>query len=323
MKLIKMNRAKKFDGVRALMIIHLVLVLLLPFMFTQMGGCQGEKDTLPLNLGPEVTATALDDAITKPLATTNPTSIQLGEAFVVSETQELGAGTSYAVLSDTVQSVIERTENTAEILLTVIETKQKYVNGDVQKTSTEIPYRIEKAPPPSPVSVVAKADAPTPIDATSKLRPEVLEMLHERTPLGVLSVIRKREIASVAAKDAAKDVADAQSGVQTLSDRVTYHGLKVSVGKESPPELVQKAPNCLGIPDCKLTVHRVSFDMVFWKADKPDRVHWDLVMSPDAPYLAAMLNKCVTGLAKLGGNQGDILVRQCLPVVNFRYVQQP
>ena len=313
-------QSKKFDGVRAFMLIHLVLVLLLPFLFTQMGGCQGESDTLPLNLGPEVSAEQLDQAISKPLETTNPTSIQLGEAFVVSETQELGAGTSFAVLSDTVQSVIERTENTAEILLTVIETKQKYVNGQVQKTSTEIPYRIEKAPPPSPVSVTSPASAesanPT---AMSKMRPEVEAMLRERTPLGLLQMIRKREIASVATKDAAM----AQSGVQTFTDRVTYHGLKVSVAKESPPELVQKAANCLGIPDCKLTVHRVSFDMVFWSGDQPDRVHWELVMSPEAPYLAAMLNKCVTGLAKLGGNQGDILVRQCLPVINFRYVQQP
>ncbi len=314
-------RHKSFNGARAFMLIHLVLVLLLPFLFTQMGGCQGESDTLPLNLGPEVTATELDRAITKPLETTNPTSIKLGEAFVVSETQEIGAGTAFAILSDTVQSVIERTENTAEILLTVIETKQRYINGEVQKTSTEVPYRIEKAPPPSPVQVTAQS-VPSPentIATSAKLRPEVEAMLNERTPLGLLSLIRKREIASVATRDAAQ----AQSGVEAMSDRVTYHGLKVSVAKESPPEPVQQAAGCLGIPECKLTVHRVSFDMVFWKGDKPDRVHWDLAMSPEAPYLAAMLNKCVTGLAKLSDNQGDILVRQCLPVVNFRYVQQP
>ncbi len=318
----KIIRHKSFNGARAFMLIHLVLVLLLPFLFTQMGGCQGERDTLPLNLGPEVTAAELDQAITKPLETTNPTSIKLGEAFVVSETQEIGAGTAFAILSDTVQSVIERTENTAEILLTVIETKQRYINGEVQKTSTEVPYRIEKSPPPSPVQVTAQSVASTEssaVSASAKLRPEVQAMLHERTPLGILSLIRKREIASVATRDAAQ----AQSGVEVMTDRITYHGLKVSVAKESPPEPVQQAAGCLGIPDCKLTVHRVSFDMVFWTGDKPERVHWDLAMSPEAPYLAAMLNKCVTGLAKLADNQGDILVRQCLPVVNFRYVQQP
>lgn len=311
---------KKFDGVRALMVIHLVLVLLLPFLFTQMGGCQSEKDVLAVNLGPEVTAEQLDDAISKPLAETQPSSIKLGEAYVVSETQELGVGAGFAVLSDTVQTVIERTENAAEILLTVIETKQKYTNGDVQKTSTEIPYRIEKSAAPSDSAMQSLAppetttgSANSAANEAAKMRPEVETILRDRNPLGLIAAIRARKIAS----------AQFESEAETSEAKVTYHGLKVSVAKEPPPKLVQQAANCLGIPDCQITVHRVSFDMVFWDAGKPDRVHWDLVMSPDAPYLAAMLDKCVTGIAKLGGNQGEILVKQCLPVLNFRYVQQP
>lgn len=310
----KVVKNKSFDGVRAFMYIQLVLVLLLPFLFTQMNGCQSGDDTLPLNLGPEVSTTQLNDAITKPLEATTPTSIKLGEAYVVSETQELGAGAAFAIISDTVQSVIERNENTAEILLTVIETKQKYVNGEVQKTSTEIPYRIDKAATQAPVTSSVKVE---PANANTKLRPEIEAMFHERTAQGLIATIRQHGVASLAAQDAAK----AQSGVETSSERVTYHGLKVIVAKEPPPPLVQNAPNCLGIPNCKITVHRVGFDMVFWHGDKPERIHWDLVMSPDAPYLAAMMDKCVTGLAQLADNQGDILVKQCQPVVNFRYVQ--
>jgi hypothetical protein len=89
---------------------------------------------------------------------------------------------------------------------------------------------------------------------------------------------------------------------------------------EAPPEIVRNQPNCLGIPQCQLEVHRVSFDMVFWENDKPDRIHWELAMSPQAPYLAAMLNKCVTSLASIGSGQSKILVKQCLPVLNFRYM---
>ncbi len=307
---------KKFNGTRALMVIHLILVLLLPFMFTQMGGCQ-EKETMAMNLGPEVTAEELDHAIATPLANSDPTSIRLGEAFVISETQELGVGTSYAILSDTAQTVVERVENASEVLLTVIEHKQKYVNGEVQKTSTEIPYRIEKgAPIASSVSATHRTESASDIQ---KFRPEIVNLLQERTAQTFLSQLKRRAIASEAANEAMK----AQRGLSASENKVTYHGLKVVVAKESPPPLVQQQPNCDGIPECKITVHRVTFDMVFWENGKPDRMHWELAMSPDAPYLAGMMNKCVTGLAHLAENQGDILVKQCLPVVNFRYGQQP
>ncbi|CAN5394052.1 hypothetical protein BH10BDE1_BH10BDE1_19370 [soil metagenome] len=309
----KLVEPEKFNGARGLMVIHLVLVLLLPFLFTQMGGCQGEKEVLPMNLGAEVSAEELNDALGKPLAETDPASIQLGEAYVVSETQELGGGAAFAVVSDTSQTVIERQENTAEILLTVIEHKQKYINGEVQKTSTEIPYRIEKSTTATASNISAPAEDST--EGSAKMRPEIEKMLHLRSPLGIANELRARENSTGAKK--------AESGVSTSETRVTYHGLKVSVAKEPAPPLVQQQPNCLNIPNCQITVHRVSFDMVFWEDGKPDRVHWDLAMSPEVPYLASMLNKCVTGLATLAGDQGNILVKQCLPVVFFRYVQTP
>lgn len=309
-------RMKNFSGSRALMVVHLVLVLLIPFLFTQMGGCQGEKELLPLGLGPEVAAEDVDQAIASPLAGTDPSSIRLGEGFVVSETQQLGVGVGFSVLSDTAQTVIERSENPNEILLTIVEHKQKYVNGEVQKTDTEIPYRIEKGSnTQAPAISLAPKTAPSlanSLSESSKLRPEVEALLGERSPQAFLSMLHSRGIASDAMK--------AQSGVSTKSEtRVSYHNLQTSVTVEAPPELVQQQENCAGTPDCKITVHRISFDMVFWENGTPDRVRWELALSPDAPYLAGMMNKCVTGLVHLSGNQGDILVRQCVPVVNFRY----
>lgn len=294
---------RPFNGSRALMVVHLVLVLLLPFMLTQMSGCQGDKEVLPLNLGPEVTAEAIDEAVGEPLADTDPASIALGEAYVVSETQELGGGAAFAVLSDTSQTVIEREETASEILFTVVEHKQRYINGEVQKTSTEIPFRIEKAN-----AILNRTSAEVESTAMYTLRSEVQSMLRARTSRELLQSLR----------DSKATLTTAASNV-----RVTYHGLKVSVVKQAPPALVQQQPNCLGIPNCQITVHHVSFDMVFWEDGKPDRVHWDLKMSPEVPYLAGMLDKCVTGLATLSGDQGNILVKQCLPVVFFRYVQAP
>lgn len=312
------------------MVIHLVLVLLLPFMLTQMGGCQGENDVMPMNLGPEVSAEEIDEAISKPLAATDPVSIRLGEAYVVSETQELAGGAAFAVISDTSQTVVERTETADEVQIVVIEHKQKYVDGQVQKTSTEIPYRIEKAPAATPElpatnALAGKAEATSPGDTSTRspaadsprLRPEVLSLIealrHERSP----SAFAKHLLRASKSLNSAQ----AKNGVAASESTVTFHGLKVTVANEPPPRLVQQQENCLDIPGCLIKVHRVSFDMVFWENGKPDRVHWDLVMSDEAPFLAAMLDRCVTGLAQLSGDQGSILVKQCVPVLNFRYGQ--
>jgi hypothetical protein len=346
-KSLKSKRAG-FDGARALMIIHLVLVLLIPFMFTQMGGCQGEEDMVPLNLGPAISAEEIDKAIGEPLKDATPLSIKLGEGFIYSETQELGVGGAYAVISDTSQTVIERTESSTEILMTLIEHKQVYSNGNVQKTSTEIPLRIDKSAaintatanylsdsnfsdstllmfgPPrelpaldrmtasetsaSKLSLATTADAP--ISSTAKFRPEIESVFRERSPHALLLALRSRVLKSQNATG---------ESVSTMAESVTYHGLKTYMRLEAPPELVRKRENCAGLPDCKLRVYNIEFDMVFWDKGKPDRVHWNLAMSPDAPYLAGLLNKCVTGLAPLGGRQGEILVKQCMPVVDFRF----
>lgn len=305
----KISPPAKFDSVRALVVIHLLLALMLPFLFTQFGGCQGQDYIQPVELGPEVSATELDDALSKPLAGTTPTSIQLGEAYVISETQAIADGSAGMVLSDTAQSVIERTENANEILLTVIENKQIYVNGEVRKTTTEIPIRIEKAPPETGPAAMAEKLMFGPVEndhsAESPLRSEVVQLLRDRSPEALLGKLR----AAAASK----------GDVSTADSSVTYHGLKVAVAMEPPPPLVAQQAGCQGIPNCRIEVHRVSFDMVFWDGGRPDRVHWDLVMSPQVPYLASILNKCITGLAGTGENQPKILIKQCIPVVNFRY----
>jgi hypothetical protein len=339
-----------FDGARALMIIHLVLVLLIPFLFTQMGGCQGQEDTIPLNLGPAISAEEIDKAIAEPLKDASPLSIRLGEGFIYSETQELGVGGAFAIISDTSQTVIERTESATEILMTLIEHKQVYSNGNVQKTSTEIPLRIDK---PAAVTTSSSAsssasssgsssddpllmfgpvrDLPSierraasspeelskPVIIAANFRPEIESLFRERSPHALLSALRARVVRPTATNTASS--APGGGTVSTMADSVTYHGLKTYVTVEAPPELVQKRENCAGLPDCKLRVYNIEFDMVFWDKGKPDRVHWNLAMSPDAPYLAGLLNKCVTGLAPLGGRQGEVLVKQCMPVVDFRF----
>ncbi len=294
-----------FNGTRALVVIHVVLVLLLPFIFTQMGGCQGEDDIKPLALGPEISPKELDTVISEPLSKTDPLTIQLGQFFVYSDTQEIAGGAAKNIIADTAQTVVDRQESSTEVLLTIIQHQQTYQNGEVRKVSTEIPVRIEKAPVAEASSLMIG-----PVEEIKKsgfeFRPEVMALLNDRYPLALKTGIRTL-------------AANSDSVQATSGDRITYHNLKRTVAMEAPPLLVQKQAGCAGLPNCQIEVYRVSFDMVFWENGKADRVRWDLAMSPSAPYLAAVLDKCVTGLASVGAGQSKILVKQCKPVVNFRY----
>ncbi len=303
----KMQRTDKvqFNSTRALIVIHVVLALLLPFIFTQMGGCQGEDDVKPLKLGPEVSPKEIDAAISEPLQKTDPLQIKLGQFFVYSDTQEIAGGMAKNIIADTAQTVVERTELPTEVLLTIVQHQQTYQNGEVRKVSTEIPMRIEKAPATAAPSLMIG-----PADEAKKLgfeyRSEVMALLNDHSPLAMANGIRTLSV-------------NQESVQATSGDRITYHNLQRSVAFEAPPALVQKQSACAGIPNCKVEVYRVSFDMVFWEKGKPDRLRWDLAISPDAPYLAAVLDKCVTGLASVGSGQSKILVKQCKPVLNFRY----
>ncbi|MDX9731132.1 MAG: hypothetical protein RBT63_05120 [Bdellovibrionales bacterium] len=317
-----------FNRTRAFMVIHVVLVLLLPFLFTQMGGCMGEKELVPMKLGPEASADDIDNALFAPLAHLDPTTIQPGEAFVFSETQELGLGIGHTVLSDTSQTVVDRQEDASYILLTVVEHFQKYEKGEVLKKSTEIPVLIEKAQPASDSTLryAGKTEPQTEGERKITSLPPFVEKIF-RGQLRSQSVGNDHkpllfkaasDTENLSAQDNAQDSAEVRAFEQDIT-RISYHGLTVNVTNEPPPELVQRQPNCMDIPNCRIEVHHVNFDMVLWRGEKPERIHWSFALSPDAPFLASTMNKCVTSLASLGGNQGEILVKQCLPVINFRY----
>lgn len=269
--------------------IHLVLVLLIPFLFTQMGGCQINQDMIPIELGPEVEAEKIDQALSLPLQEADPLTMQLGEGFILTETQALGGiSDTPSIVADTSQTVIERSETADSVLMTIIEHKQVYLNDGVQKTSTEIPVKIEKNPSPESLAKISG-------------------LLH-----------------SLNLKETPQNIGRTLSANNTFSSaatKVTYHNLKIKTALEMPPLLVQHREDCAGIPQCQLKVTRVSFDMVFWDDKTPERVHWDVAMSSEAPYLASVLEKCLTGSVALGSGTGQdhILVRQCQDVTDFRY----
>lgn len=311
------------EGARALVIVHLALVLLLPFIFSQIGGCQPEDGILPVDFGPPVAESTVDKALNDPTGNMDPMGIELGQFVLVTDTQELAAGASRAITADTGQTIIDRQESSTEVLLTLIQHRQTYENGEVRKVSTEIPLRIDKTLPASNETKVMFGPNEDQLQSQSyQFRPEIERMLRDRSPRSLTSWLRRasqQALNSGALEELVPQDLQPHSAVQTQATRITYHRLQQRVATEAPPLAVQQSSNCGGLPQCRMKVYHVSFDMVFWENEAPDRLHWTFAFSPDAPYLASTLNRCVEGLSSVGTGQAKLLVKQCSTVMNFKH----
>lgn len=316
------------EGARALVIVHLALALLLPFLFSQIGGCQPEDGIMPVDFGPPVAESVVDQALNTSTGDMDPMGIELGQFVLITDTQELAAGASRAITADTGQTIIDRQESSTEVLLTLIQHRQTYENGEVRKVSTEIPLRIDKtAAASSDTKLMIGPNEDQVTSSSYHFRPEVDRMLRDRSPRALTDWLRRAStigsLGPARLGDSGSELIpqDLQphNAVQTLATRITYHNLKQRVATEAPPLAVQQAAQCGGMTQCQMQVHHVSFDMVFWENDVPDRLHWIFAFSPDAPYLASTLNRCVEGLASVGTGQAKLLVKQCSTVMNFKH----
>ncbi|WP_413290037.1 hypothetical protein [Bdellovibrio sp. HCB337] len=102
---------------------------------------------------------------------------------------------------------------------------------------------------------------------------------------------------------------------------VTCHNLEVTEGMRAPPIGVSSQPNCGGIPNCLIRYKKIAFDLVVNLKDEetgevhPERVNYELVLSPDVPYLSRLLDFCYQGMVPTQGQK--VLVKMCNKVKNF------
>lgn len=93
--------------------------------------------------------------------------------------------------------------------------------------------------------------------------------------------------------------------------------------RDAPPD-IKKAPNCMGLVDCKIKVKKISFSLSINIPDtatntiKKEKVIYRLAISQDVPYLSKLMEYCYRGLMTLKGNGQKILVEVCNNVTSFR-----
>ncbi len=114
-----------------------------------------------------------------------------------------------------------------------------------------------------------------------------------------------------------------QTLMQMQSAKLKYYNLKTSMALSDPPPAVKAAADCGGLSTCQIHIYKISFDQVDYSDDQlGNKIHVDYTISPDVPYLAAILNECLTTLLTVpNGHQGsgEVLVQQCSPIQNFHF----
>ncbi len=283
---------------RELSWIHAGLALFAPLLALALASCKESVKAAP-SFGPEVDPAEIEAALTRPMESVDPGAMKVGEFVHFAETQAINNRTeTEAILSDTGQTVVGKEETADRIVYTVIQNKITYSGNESRKASTELRMEVGKLG-----AAGGSGPAPTGLSMVE----------HARHVISGTDAPLKAMAAVFAAEN---------------ERRITYHNLRVSLETVAPPALVSSQPDCLGIPNCKIRLHRVAFDQVAWaSAADAERVAFEFAMSPDVPYLATLMDKCATTLVPINSEKpaqsAMVLVRQCSPVLNFRWEQEP
>ncbi len=253
-------------------------------------GCNGipspfdnaEKTDQAVNYGPETPVESVQSALSQAATGADPTQIKVGEYVDFTENQVVQNQVS-SLVSETAQTVVIRNQGSDSIVYTIDQDKVTYnTDGTAQKVSTEFQQSASFHSTPAPSAGSAT------LQNSVAAHPTLL-----------------------------------QSIAKIKSNNLKYYNLKMSMTMGDPPPAVKAASDCGGLSTCQIHLYKISFDQVDYSEDSlGNKIHIDYTISPDVPYLSAILNECLTALVTVpNGHQGssEVLVQQCTPVQNFHF----
>lgn len=257
-------------------------------------GCM-DSEGLPVDYGPAVSESSVVSAILSGVEGIDPAATQKGAAVQYTTTQSLAGGQVVTLVSVTTLSVTNR---------------------------EELPTRAGQAMSVALTVVESKiVKASTPGEKNSEMDREFRLVFKKGTPLDAYAV-----------EGTMAPLALSRPALTTLAaGSVSYHHLSTSKRVDNPPLPVAKRTDCRNVPQCRMTYNSVSFDQVRLQGEKPEKIHFDFVVSPDVPqisgfnmsplftYHQGLVKSCVTMLVKVGETRDRILLMECQEVQDFRF----
>jgi hypothetical protein len=261
--------------------------------------------------GPAVPADQVQKAILDAWDNADFDSVRLNEFLYVEQDQKISSLDPKVVYKEATQ-VISRVESADTIDYKFLIRSQAMENGSFKPvTAFENNISIPKTSPSLteiPPSAEEKAVFPDSVETLQKSMAKGSVGLraggNQSQFLGVLTV---QNMLLACVKDQNWDV--------------TCHNLQVSEGKRSAPTGVSSKPNCGGVPNCEIRYKKISFDLVVNLVDeetnttRAEKVNYELVFSPDVPYLSRLMDFCYLGMVPTASQK--VIVKICNKVQNF------
>ncbi len=261
--------------------------------------------------GPVVPADQVQKAILAAWGNADFNSIRLNEFLYIEQDQKIATLDPKVVYKEATQ-VIGRVENADNIDYKFLIRAQAMENGNFKPvTAFENDITVPKTSATlaeMPTSLEAKAVFPNSLEALQKSMADGSVGLRSGgTQSQFLGVLTVQNMLMACVKDKGWDV--------------TCHNLQISEGKRPAPTGVSSKPDCGGIQNCEIRYKKISFDLVVNLADEStntthtEKVNYELVFSPDVPYLSRLVDFCYLGMVPTASQK--VIVKICNKVQSF------
>lgn len=292
--------------------------------------CEGENGD-PVNYGPAVPQSAVDNALNGPLANADPSKIQVGQFTDVLQTEIL-EGEAYQTTGEIGTTVVGRDDQDTQLVFTILEKSVSYSDNKTiareltrvwKKNSATQPATPVASPTPTPTPTPSPTPTASPTPAPTMAATNSYHPLTARWFYNVLS--HNAAVAPVSTMISILNKymnISADTTTTPAAPPTTFHNLVVTTALVPPPDSVKTQTNCGGVPHCLINVTNITFDMLGWtNATTPNKIHRVFTVSGDVPFFANVMSECDSLLVPNGTVK--TLVTLCSDVTNFRFTTPP
>ena len=277
-------------------------------------GCQGDEGD-PVDYGPAIPQSSVDNALNAPLANVDPLKIQLGQFTDILQSQII-EGEAYQTTGEVGSTVVARDDQPTQVVFTILEKTVSYSDNKV--ISRELTRIAQKNTATQPDPTSSPTPSPTPATGVTMIQAKSSnQRLSSHWTYDVFSQNRSNPFVNSMILFINKYLTILDTA-PAPTPATTFHNLVVSTASVAPPLSVQQQPNCGDVPKCKISVSKISFDMLVWNNPAaPDKIHREFSISGDVPFFANVMSECDSLLVPVGTLKS--LVTLCSDVTNFRF----
>lgn len=267
--------------------------------------CMKKPDHTP-DFGPSVEAEKVQSALDE-VGTVDPVTIKKCE-FVSIDTYKSYDTITPAIIKQTAKTVTNVKEETDKYIFTVIKATKILSEGTWKDPVNETLFlELSKGTEASSSNNVS----------TTNFRNNETGVYSKLISNLKLSIKNKFPYSQSANDGFIFHKLDGRTGVPGT---YTFHNLKKEYTTVPIPIAVKNSANCGGLDNCErpLRAIKVSVDQVYWEtADKGDKITFQYIATPDAPFFASKLSTCAQAWVDYQGRV--ISITECDEVSDFKF----